>query len=324
MCMQKMRVGVLRGGISSEYDVSLKTGDAILFGLPEDKYKTVDVLITKDGQWHMNGFPVIPEKVARNTDIVFNALHGEYGEDGKVQQVLESFNVPYTGSRIIPSALGMNKGLAKYCFDFYGIQTPKSRTIKENDNIQEAALSIFKKMYPPYVVKPISNGSSFGVKVVRSFEELISTVNEVLEQNRAVLVEEYIKGREVTCAVIDGLDSNDSFPLPLLEIIAPDNEEILSYDARYKGKAKKVSPANIEQDRTGKIQQIAIQAHKHIGLRHYSTSDFIVSPRGIYLLEVNSLPGLSEGSFMETILKAGGFELSEFLDYLVGLALVKK
>ena len=322
--MQKIRVGVLRGGKSSEYDTSLKTGDAILFGLPEDKYKTVDLLITKDGQWHMNGFPVLPEKVACNTDVIFNALHGEYGEDGKVQQILESFNIPYTGSRIIPSALGMNKGLAKHCFDFYGIQTPKSRTIKENDDIQEAALSIFKKMYPPYIVKPMSNGSSIGVKVVRSFEELVSTINEVLKQNRAVLVEEYIKGREITCAIIDGLEANDSFTLPLLEVITPDDEEMLSYNARYKGKAKKISPANIEQDRTEQIQRIAIQAHKHIGLRHYSTSDFIVSSRGIYLLEVNSLPGLSEGSFMSNILKAGGFELPEFLDYLVGLALVKK
>ena len=322
--MQKTRVGVLRGGISSEYDISLKTGDAVLYGLPTDKHKALDILITKDGQWHINGFPVKPEKVARNVDVVFNALHGEYGEDGKIQQILETFNLPYTGSSIVPSAVGMNKSLAKKYFEFYGIQTPKSKTIKQGENIPEIAQSIFKKMYAPYIIKPVSDGSSLGVKVVRGFEDLVSTVNETLEGNKAVLVEEYIKGREVTCAVVDGLDSNNSFALPLLEIITPDDEEILSYDARYGGKATKVSPANIEGERTEIIQRMATEAHKQIGLRHYSTADFIVSPRGIYLLELNSQPGLSEDSSMSTILKAGGFELPEFLDYLIELALVRK
>ena len=322
--MQRTRVGVLRGGISSEYDISLKTGDAVLYGLSADKHNVLDILITKDGQWHMKGFPVEPDKIARNVDIVFNALHGEYGEDGKIQQTLESFNIPYTGSGIVPSAVGMNKNLAKKYFEFYGIQTPKSKTIKQGENVPEIAQSIFKKMYSPYIIKPISDGSSLGVRVIRSFEDLVSGINEILEKSKAVLVEEYIKGREVTCAVVDGLDSNDSFALPLLEIITPDDEEILSYDARHGGKATKVSPANIEKERTEIIQKIATEAHKKIGLRHFSTADFIVSPRGIYLLELNSQPGLSEGSSMPTILKAGGFELPEFLDYLIELALVRK
>lgn len=324
MCMQKTRVGVLRGGISSEYDISLKTGDAVLYGLPTDKHNALDILITKDGQWHINGFPVKPEKVARNVDVIFNALHGEYGEDGKIQQILETFNLPYTGSSIVPSAVGMNKDLAKKYFEFYGIQTPKSKTIKQGEDVLEIAQSIFKKMYAPYIIKPVSDGSSLGVKVVRGFEDLVSTVNETLEKNKAVLVEEYIKGREVTCGVVDGLDSNDSFALPLLEIITPDDDEILSHDARHGGRATKVSPANIERERTEIIQRMAVEAHKQIGLRHYSTADLIVSPRGIYLLELNSQPGLSEDSSMANILKAGGFELSEFFDYLIELALVKK
>ena len=322
--MQRTRVGVLRGGISSEYDASLKTGDAVLCGLPADKHEALDILITKDGRWHMKGFPVEPDKVARNVDVVFNALHGEYGEDGKVQQILENFNIPYTGSTIVPSAVGMNKNLAKKYFEFYGILTPKSKTIKKDEDVLLTAHSIFRKMYAPYIIKPISDGSSVDVKVVRSFEELVSGINEILEKSRAVLVEEYIQGREVTCAVVDGLASNKSFALPLLEIIIPENDDILSYDARYNGKAKKVSPANIEQERTQIIQRMAVEAHKKIGLRHLSTADFIVSPRVIYLLELNSQPSLYEDSSMSTILKAGGFELPEFLDYLIELALVRK
>ena len=322
--MQRTRVGVLRGGVSSEYEVSLKTGDAVLYGLSSDKHIAYDILITKDGQWHMNGFPVRPEKVVRNVDVIFNSLHGEYGEDGKVQQMLEALNVPYTGSRIVPSAVAMNKDLSKKCFEFYGIQTPKSKTIKRGEDVLQASNFIFTKMYAPYIVKPVSEGSSLGVRVVRSFENLVSVVNETLEKNKALLVEEYIQGREVTCAVVDGLESNKTFALPLLEIITPDNDEILSYEARYGGKAMKVSPANIEQERTQTIQRMAVDAHNKVGLRHFSTADFIVSPRGIYLLELNSQPGLSEGSSMSTILKAGGFEMSEFLDYLIELALLRK
>ncbi len=319
--MQKIRVGVLRGGTSPEYDVSLKTGKTALSSLSHDKYETKDIFVDKEGLWHIGGFPVKMEKVSREVDVVFNALHGEYGEDGKVQQELESFSVPYTGSRIIPSAISMNKGLAKHCFDFHGIKTPRGITIKRGDDVHVVLLPFFREISGRHVVKPLSGGSSFGVVLTNGFEELYAAVENILNKHRAAIVEEYIKGREVTCAVIDGLNSDVSFALPLLEIVTPGHEEILSYDSRYFGKATCISPANIEQERVKKIQQIAKEAHKQIGLSHYSTADFIVSPRGIYLLEMNSLPGFSEFSAMPKILEAGGFGVDEFLDYVITCAL---
>ena len=202
--MQKIRVGVLRGGISPEYDVSLKTGETALNSLNQDKYETKDIFVDKDGIWHIGGFPVKIDKVSREVDVVFNALHGEYGEDGKVQQELESFSIPYTGSRVVPSAISMNKGLAKHCFELKGIKTPKGITIKKDDDIHVVLLPFFRDIAGRQVVKPIAGGSSLGVVLTNGFEELHKTVVELLEEHPAVLVEEYIQGRELTCGVVEG------------------------------------------------------------------------------------------------------------------------
>jgi len=324
MLNNKVRVGVLRGGASSEYDVSLQTGETALSALSTDKYKTFDILITKDGRWHLNGFSANPAQVINNVDVIFNALHGQYGEDGKVQQILESFKIPYTGSAIVPSAISMNKGLAKHCFDFYNIKTPKSKTIKTGDNVSEEIYNLLNTLQSPYIVKPLSGGSSVCMAVARNFDELFRATNNILETNQAALIEEYIQGREITCAIVDSLEKPKSFPLPLLEIITPDNDEIFSYDARYKGKAVQTSPAKIEKSVAEQIRQIAMDMYKKIGLRHYATADFIVSPSGIYLLEFNSLPGFSEFSAMPKILQASNLDLNEFFDYIITCALKKK
>lgn len=323
MFNNKIRVGVLRGGVSSEYEVSLQTGETVLSALPTDKYKTLDILITKDGQWHLNGFSANPAQVINSVDVIFNALHGQYGEDGKVQQIFEMFKIPYTGSAVVPSAISMNKGLAKHCFGFHNTKTPKSKTIKIGDNVSAEISALLDTLPPPYIVKPISGGSSVLMVVARNFDELLRAINNILETNQVALVEEYIQGREVTCAIVDSLEKPKLFPLPLLEIITPDNDEIFSYDTRYKGEATQMSPANIEKNIAEQIRQIAMDMYKKIGLRHYATADFIVSPSGIYLLEFNSLPGFSEFSAMPKILKADNLGLDEFFDHIVTCALGK-
>ena len=323
MHMQKIRVGVLRGGTSPEYDVSLKTGDAVLVALDTDKYALKDLLITKDGTWHVNGFPTSPEKITREVDVVFNALHGEYGEDGKVQQQLESFNIPYTGSRIMPSAIAMNKGLAKHCFELNNIKTPRSVTVKREDDIHVMLLPFFRKVSGRHVVKPLTGGSSLGVLVTNGFEELFNAVEGVLEENKAALVEEFIKGRELTCGVIDGLGNNDTFPLYPVEIVTGDSEEIWGYESKYNGQTLEVCPANLDEKRSKEIQRLALEAHKQIGLRHYSRSDFLVVGNDIYLLEVNSLPELTPESLISQSLEVAGLNSSEFFDYLITLALTK-
>ncbi|MCK5095822.1 MAG: ATP-grasp domain-containing protein [Candidatus Pacebacteria bacterium] len=322
--MQKIRVGVLRGGTSSEYDMSLKTGDAVLAALDTNKYVSKDLLITKDGTWHVNGFSSSPEKITREVDVVFNALHGEYGEDGKVQQQLEAFNIPYTGSRIVPSAIAMNKGLAKHCFEFYGFKTPRSITVKKGDDIQKALLLFFQEVSGRHVVKPLTGRLSLGIGITNSFEELFDAVETVFKENEAVLVEEYIKGRELTCGVVDGLGKDDNYSLYPIEIVKEESEGVCGCGSKYNGQILEVCPANLDEKRSKEIQRLALEAHKQIGLRHYSRSDFIVTGNNIYLLEVNSLPWLAPESLLPKSLKAANLEFPEFVDYLLTLALTKK
>lgn len=321
--MSQIAVGVLRGGPSSEYEVSLNSGKEVLASLPRDKYVTRDILITDKGEWHMNGFPASPLSISKRVDVFFNALHGTYGEDGQVQRELESYNIPYTGSRAFASSVGMNKGLAKYSFETQGLLSPRGITVRQGDDAEKCAYDIYQKFSNPYVVKPLSGGSSVGVVLAYSTVELQKILSAMLADGD-VLVEEFIKGREVTCGVIEGLDGADPYPTHLVEIVKPEGFGVWSFDDKYGGKTQEVCPANIEEERTDKIKEMAVRAHKAIGMRHYSRSDFIISPHGIYILEINSLPGLTKESLLPKALATGGFDMPDFLDYVITLAMQKK
>jgi len=178
--MSHVRVAVLRGGPSGEYDVSLKTGGEVLRHLPE-KYRGVDVFISRDGEWHMHGVPRPAADIVRHVDVVFNALHGTYGEDGKVQRILEDLRVPYTGSRPLPSAMAMNKEMAKREVWKHGVKTPIYSTVFVGDDIVKRAAALFRTIPQPSVVKPVGSGSSLGVTIARSFEELLQGIYKALE-----------------------------------------------------------------------------------------------------------------------------------------------
>lgn len=322
--MSRIRVGVMRGGIGHEYDVSLKTGANVLKHIPSERYEPIDVLITKDGTFHINGFPISLEKLAKNIDVVFNALHGEFGEDGKVQQMLGDFSIPHTGSKAFASAVGMNKALAKEYFKKAGIKTPYGAVVKKGDDTLSAALEIFRSIPPPYVVKPLTSGSSIGLSLTRTFDGLTSAIDYALMYSPAVLVEEYIKGKEVSCGVIDSLDHDIAHPTQPIGITLPQGARVFNYSLKYGDMVKKSCPAELTETEREILQSLAVRAHRGIGMRHYSIADFIVSPRGIYLLEVNSLPGLTDKSLLPFALEASELSLGEFLDHVLTLALHKK
>ena len=322
--MTKTRVGVIRGGVGSEYEISFKTGSSVLKNIPQDKYSVFDVLITKDKQWHLNGFPITLAKLANNVDVIFNALHGEYGEDGTVQRELEQFGIPYTGSSAFSSAAAMNKAIAKYYFKQGGMMIPQSSVVKSDEDIEVSALRIFRKMPGPYVVKPASSGSSIGVLIVNNFESLVGALKETLESYAMAIVEEHIRGREITCGVIDGMMSGEPYATLPVEIIPPEGSKFFNYEVKYSGDTLEVCPANLLSSTTKKIQEHAIRAHKSLGMRHYSRSDFILSKRGLYILETNSLPGLTQESLFPKALSSAGLELPEFFDYVLTLALEGK
>lgn len=319
--MSKVRVGVVRGGPSSEYAISLKTGESVLKHLHREKYHSVDVLISPHGDWYMNGVRTDLSNIAHHVDVVWNALHGEFGEDGKVQRLFEFFHIPYTGSGVLPSALGMHKGLAKERFRDAQLSVPRGEVIEHGIRLEEAINQIFSDHGLPLIVKPISGGSSVSTRIARTLEEL---VHAVIDAGRSgdVLVEEVIAGKEATVCVIDSSVPDEHFVLFPIEIVPPDRSRFFDYDAKYSGRSQEICPGRFTLSTHSLLRELAIKAHCAIGARHYSRSDFMISPEGkIYILEINTLPGLTEESLIPKALRAGGVEFPEFLDHVIELAL---
>jgi len=220
--MSKLRVGVMRGGLGSEYYVSLQTGASVLSALSPQQYESHDILITPVGEWHLDGVPTAPAKLAQHVDVVFNALHGEFGEDGKVQKLLEIFRIPYTGSTSIASAIGMNKELAKRFFSSVGIMVPYGMVVARGEEISDVVERVENEIRGPYVVKPLTGGSSVGLSLVQNGQELIPALEAALSHSAKAIIEEYIKGREVTVGVIDGVMNGDAYATVPLEILLPE------------------------------------------------------------------------------------------------------
>jgi len=314
-------VGVLRGGPSREHDVSLKTGAAILANLSEEQYAARDIYIDRQGVWHDRGRPTPPERILRQVDVVLNGLHGEYGEDGEVQKLLERFGVPYTGADSFGSYLAMHKLMAKVRAQEAGLLTPESQYVERAEDIVEAANTIIRTFHQPVVVKPVGWGSSVGVSIVGGYAPVLAAIQKLFAEGApAVLVEEYIRGKEATVGVVEGLRGEELYVLPTIEIIPP-GEDFFSYDAKYSGETREVCPGNFSRVDTEELRRIAKVMHRVLGLRHYSRSDFIVTPKGIYYLETNTLPGLTEESLLPKSLAAVGVSFRDFLSHLVNLAL---
>lgn len=321
--MNKISVAVLRGGPSSEYDVSLKTGASVLENLPE-KYIAHDILIDKSGLWHRAGVPKKPAKALHNIDVVLNAMHGEFGEDGKVQQILDSLNIPYTGSRALASALCMNKALSKKVFIENDILTSDFVLVENANDVEKDAKEIFHNFKMPVVVKPNKTGSSVGVSIARDYKSLLAGLKDAFKYGDQVLVEKFLEGREATCGVIENFRDQDFYSLLPVEIIPPEKSEFFSQEVKYNGATREICPGNFNQKITKAIQQAAITAHQALGLRHYSRSDFIVTSAGVYILETNSLPGLTAELLMPKSMTAVGATFPQLLDHILTLALSGK
>ena len=318
--MPKIRVGVIRGGPSSEHEVSLETGRAMLEHLPEH-YEGVDIIIGRDGVWRIGGEPVRLDELGDFVEVILNGLHGEYGEDGQVQRELDRFGMPYTGSGTAPSATAFNKELTKEFFNRHGIKTPLHVTLAAGAVSDVRLREIFSTHAPPYVVKPVRAGSSVATYIAHTLPELVEGVHSAFAQGfDEVLVEEYIKGREGTCGVIDDFRGEKHYALPPIEIVPPPDAAFFDYRVKYDGSTREICPGNFTHEEKQTMQDAARAIHEALGLSHYSRSDFIVSPRGVYALEVNTLPGMTLESLLPKALDAVGMSYQDFLDHLVRLA----
>ena len=297
----KIKVAVLRGGLSSEYDVSLQTGAHVLSILRqlEDKYEPVDVFVSKDGEWHQEGLVEEPHHILKYIDIVWNALHGKSGEDGQVQRVLEGLKIPFTGSSAVASALSMDKDMTKHLYRRHNLLTPEHELITEDTFGEDQLINIFRKYPHPVIVKPANGGSSIGVCLAHTFKELKEIVKQALKDSKRVIVEELIRGKEATCVVVEKAKGERIYAL------LPSSKS-----------------ARLSTEENKQIEEIAKQAHEILGLRHYSSSDFIITPRKkVYILETDSLPALHEGSLVHDSLQATGWHSRDFVNHVLELVM---
>ena len=322
----RTRIGVIRGGPSNEYEVSLQTGASVLSVLRDkmsDKYLVKDIFIDREGYWHVDGILVDPVDILSKVDVIFNALHGPYGEDGRIQTFFETHGKPFTGSGSLGSSIGMNKVLSKKVFKDHGIKTPHHTIVTKNEienNLDAVVKKLFHSFLLPAVVKPASSGSSVGVSIVNYYKELPEALKKSAIHSDVVLIEEMIKGIEATCAVLDNFRDQELYALPPVEIRTANS--FFDYEAKYEGQSQEIVPATFSHVIKEEISELARKIHRALGLRHYSRSDFIIHPRrGIYALEVNTLPGLTKESLLPKSLRAVGSDIHEFVDRVIQLAM---
>ncbi len=324
--MQRTVVGVLRGGPSSEYEVSLNSGATVLAELDRSRFEPRDIFIGRDGTWHLGGRPVPINKALQGADVVFNALHGEYGEDGTVQRILDIHGMPYTGSGSLASAIALSKHRTKELLEPYGIRMAQGVLVSPEDDgqLEIDVMRVFNAFPAPWVIKPAASGSSVGVSVVRDYTKLPDAIRDAQRIGPKVLVEEFVRGREATVGVADNFRGEETYAFFPVEIILPGNAACWTYEAKYDGSSQEICPGNFTHAQKEELITTAKKVHKALGLSHYSRSDFIVTPRGAYFLEVNTLPGLTSESLLPKAVKAAGATLSEFFSHLIDLALKKK
>lgn len=323
----KIRVAVLRGGPSPEYSISLRTGATVLSRLPE-KYHALDVFIDRKKVWHLQGREQSPEKILGKVDAVWNALHGTYGEDGTVQYVLEAHGIPFSGSRRIAAALSQNKSLAKQIARRNGIKTPHYRVLRQEEisSLNALASELYRTFPQPSVVKPAGGGTSVGVSVVQTVSELIPALALAFSVSPTALIEEYIDGREAVCGVLEDFRGETCYPFIPVEVEVPYASRFLDHDARCGREVRYHCPGRFSADEKSELQRLAQQMHRLLGLRHYSSSEFIIHPRrGIFFIETDALPALHEDAspYLES-LRAIGATTRQFLDHTLRAALERK
>lgn len=324
--MKRKKIAVLRGGPSSEHEVSLKSGRAVIDAL-KDKNDILDVIIDKKGKWFVNGMEKSPTETIRLMDVVFNAMHGEYGEDGQVQEILEMLGVPFTGPKKMGATISMNKHHTKEILKKAGIKTPhhKNYDLKSEDEINETSRKIFNSFSFPLVLKATSKGSSVGVYIIQNMQDLREALCKLYQESPNFICEEYITGKEGTVGVIDCFRGDKIYSLLPIEIIPPESKKFFDYECKYDGSTKEICPGNFSKLESKEMQEIAKKAHELLGLRHYSRSDFIVHPRrGVFFLETNSLPGMTSESLLPKAVSAVGSSYKEFLEHVIDLAIKNK
>jgi D-alanine-D-alanine ligase len=307
--MKKLTVALLAGGISSEREVSLQSGDQVYEALDKDKYQ----IRRYDPKTDLGRLV----RDASGIDVALIILHGPYGEDGTVQGLLDQLGIPYQGSGVLGSALAMNKAVTKKLYENAGLPVPSYIIYDRSDHVNVDAC--VKQLGLPLVVKPVSGGSSVGMSIVRSTADLQDALDKAIVYDSAVMAEAFIAGIELTAGVIGNKKLK---ALPIIEIVPDKSREFFDYEAKYTpGVTQEICPARIDDELTQQTQSYAKIAHQALYCRGYSRTDMILIDREIYVLETNTIPGMTATSLLPQAAQVGGLSFSQLMDNLIELAL---
>ena len=307
--MKKMTVALLSGGVSSEREVSLNSGDQVYDALDQEKYNIVRYDPKTDLARLVEDAPGI--------DAALIILHGPYGEDGTVQGLLELLNIPYQGSGVLGSSLAMNKLASKYLYEKADLPIPPYIALQKGDALEPAAWG--KQLGLPLVIKPNEAGSSVGMTIVKSLETIQKAVEKAFSHDSTLLIEGYIEGIELTAGVIG---NKDLLALPIIEIVPDDEHEFFDYEAKYTaGVTQEICPARIDDEMTQKAQAYVKTAHKALFCRGCSRTDMILKDGEIYVLETNTIPGMTATSLLPQAARVAGLSFSRLLDQLIDLCI---
>ena len=312
--MKQDKIVVVMGGPSTEAEISRQTGTAILKALQAKGYMAEGLELDP---------PNFAEQIKKSgCSIVFNALHGKYGEDGILQGTLDMLGIPYTGSGVLAAAVTMDKAASKRVFLGAGISTPRSRTYHRYEMKRNLAAEITGEFSIPVVVKAVSQGSSIGVVIVEKAAELEHALTEAFQYNDEVLVEEFIQGKELTVAVWGNEEKKQAFPV--IEITTTSGR--YDYESKYtKGASTHIIPARVSDKLTEEIQALAVRTFTACGCRGVARVDMMLSEAGVpYVIEVNSVPGMTELSLVPDAGRAMGIEFPELCEYILEMAGFKK
>ena len=307
--MKYRKIAVLMGGPSTEREVSLNTGTAIVEALKSKGYDTVGV--------DLDPRCLLDQLKAVGADVVFNAIHGLYGEDGAVQGALDMAGIPYTGSGVTASAIAMDKAICKQLFSAAQIPTPAFKLYAANQSREDVIEDICRQFRLPVVTKAATQGSSIGVYIVNTREELPGAVAEAFTYSRQIVVEEYIRGRELTVAVIGG---DQASSMPIIEI-APYSGRY-DYKSKYtKGATEYIVPAKIDGTLTAEIQKTAVEVFNLIGCRGVARVDIMLgADNKYYVLEINTIPGMTGTSLVPKAAAAEGISFPDLCEQILMLA----
>jgi len=306
------KIGVLMGGRSAERAVSLQTGEAIHKALKLKGYRSVKIDVDHN---------VIEKIKEEKIDLAFLALHGRYGEDGTIQGMLEMLDIPYTGSGVLASAIGMDKITTKKVLLFDGLPTPRFILVSQKDiklhGMPAAVDRVLKEVGLPAVVKAPTQGSTIGISFVHREEELVTALQLTYRYDPVALVEQFIEGVEVTASV---LGNDEPVVLPLIEIVS--STGVYDYEAKYTaGMSCHIIPPRISEEQQNKVKDLAVRAFKALGCRGLARVDFIIGRQGEpYILELNTIPGMTATSLFPDAARAAGIEFPELVEKIVELA----